>query len=429
MARIEPFRGLRYNPQIVKDVSRVVAPPYDVISPQQRIKLNRKDPHNIVRLILPKDPPHVAHGDRYRMAARYLETWLEKKVLIEDPEPAIYVLDDTFQHDGETYTRRSFVAAVRLEKLGKGAIFPHEETMPGPVADRLKLLESTRTNLSPIFALFLDDGETQAVLDSAPISKPLHTAVDQDDVRTSLRVITDRDAIAALQASMLSRTLLIADGHHRYETALAYRGPKPTGKLHDYVMMACISSLDPGLLILPTHRVIKAGDTFDEGRFFRRAAGKFEVTRLRVSESHPADVLLNAIDKIDRHVFGVYTSSGQMAVLRLLDDDLVMENPAPHTDEWKQLEVAVLHRFILLELLDIDSDAAKDGERVKYSRDASKVVELVQQGKYDVALLIKPTRISQMKCVAAANERMPPKSTYFYPKLPCGLVLRRLESQ
>jgi uncharacterized protein (DUF1015 family) len=241
-----------------------------------------------------------------------------------------------------------------------------------------------------------------------------------------MRVITDETTINTLKARLASRPIFIADGHHRYETALKYRGPEPTGTPADYVMMACTSCLDPGLLILPTHRVVKADGVFDHDKFLKSAAKHFEIVRLREPDTHPADVLLNAIERVEHHAFGLYAAEGKMSVLRLLSDELAVQNPSPHSHDWKMLEVPVLHWLILHELLAIDSEAARDGERVYYTRDACEAVDLVEDGQYDLALLIKPTRVWQMKRVAELSERMPPKSTYFYPKLPSGLVLRKL---
>jgi uncharacterized protein (DUF1015 family) len=426
MTTIRPLRGLRFNPERVPDISTVIAPPYDVISPPQREWYHKSDPHNVVRLILPVAPPQVAHSDRYDMAAQYLASWIEQDILVEDSEPAIYTMDCEFIHDGRTYVRRSFVAAVKLEEPGKGSIFPHEETTHGPKADRLALLEATRTNLSPIFALYPDDGAVMSIIESAPQSEPLCVAVDRDDVRTTLRAITDAATIAKLQSEFESRPLLIADGHHRYETALQYRDAHQGDEGADYIMIACTSYLDPALLVLPAHRVAKTNGNFNMEKMLKKAETNFHVSRLHAGDAHPADVLLNGIARFDRHAYGLYGPDGEMALLQLRDDSLADQNPAPHSQDWKQLETATMHWFILHDLLDIDDDDSRTAEQVNYVRDASEAIEMVEQNEFDIAVLLKPTRVSQTRRVAELNERMPPKSTYFSPKLPSGLVLRRL---
>ncbi|MEX1140214.1 MAG: DUF1015 domain-containing protein [Bacteroidota bacterium] len=427
MPEVIPFHGLRYDKNKVEPED-VVAPPYDVISPDLQERLYAKNPHNVVRLILGREE------NRYESAARTFRQWQQDGILKREASPAIYLLHQAFEGpDGNVVTRKGFIALCRLEEFEKMIILPHEKTHAKPIEDRLKLFQATQSNFSQIFCLYADpEKEVDRAMNGISKTDP---AVDvfYEGIHNKLWPIRDAGMIGAVGTFMASRQALIADGHHRYGTALAYRdimragNKRHTGnELYNFVMMFFTSVDDAGLVIYPTHRVVHSLASFDGADFLNRASEHFI---LREFEQQSA--LLSALESSSVLSFGMVAQGGQSGVLLSLKPvqpaHEIISDPLPR--EVKELDVTVLHRLVLRDLLGISIEAQEAKRNIDYVRDASEAIGLVSAGKAQLAFLMNATKIQQVRAVAKAGHTMPQKSTYFYPKLLSGLVINSLADE
>jgi len=425
-----PFPGVRYNCEKLGRIEAVVAPPYDVISPEQRRRLCSQHPCNVANLTLGQDKPGDNDADnRYIRAGNLFRAWLNDSVLRQDDTPAYYVYDQEFSLDNRTYTRRAFFSAVRLEPFG-GRILPHEETMPGPRADRLRLIQACPANLSPVFGLYPDPDREVAALLAGALGDPEVSFVDPAGIRQTLWRVDDPQVTARVSQLMADRPIYIADGHHRYETALMYRdladaaeGGLAPDDPRNFVMIACVALSDPGLVVLPAHRVIGGIDGFNVDAMLGRMAERFNVAPVE-ADGPAVPALLHRMQG-KKHTFGIY-SGGRAWVLTLKSEKIADENPAPRSTAWKRLDVSVLVWLILEDGLGFTHEDLSNPERVAYVKDASAAAELVDTGKYQFVCYLNATALHELEEVAQGGERMPPKSTYFYPKLLTGLVMRKL---
>ncbi|MRR11691.1 DUF1015 domain-containing protein [bacterium] len=432
MSLVRPFRAHLFRHEPGADISALTAPPYDVVKADLRAALLAGDPHNIVALELPDgslDPN--APGNRYENGRRIWREWHEQSVLVEDESPAIYVLEQSWEQEGRHVRRHGFVAAVRLHPFADRVVLPHERTLPKALDDRLNLTRATAANISQVFSLYSDPaGETDGFFEAVIGTEPLYSATDAEGVVSKLWAIRDAATIEALSEILEHRQLFIADGHHRYTTALAYRderraaaqamGERPVDPAYDFVMMVLVNMDDPELVVLPTHRLARAEGTF-EPEAFRASLGRW--FELEDPDGNP----LAALDSPDRTTFVVATSEGAIRVARLRADvDPADVIDAPHTDAWKRLDVTVLQEMVLKPLFGITPDDHTSLERLSFVKDAQEA--LAVRGA-DVAFLLAPTRVDQLREVALAGETMPQKSTYFYPKLLSGMLLRALDSR
>lgn len=433
MARVEPFRALRYARPGGADLSSVAAPPYDVIAPEYREELLQRDAHNVVAIELPEGPldPDVP-GNRYETATRRWREWLDMGILAMDAVPAVYVLEQRYRHGESEVARRALVAAVGLEPFAAGIVLPHERTLPKALGDRMNMTRATAANLSQVFGMY--DDPTRAldeVLDRAVTAEPLETATDDDGVVSRVWAITDPGEHAAVAAFFASQRIFIADGHHRYTTALAYRderraaaGGVEAGDVapgYDSVMMALVNMADPGLVVYPTHRICDAVEPFDPDAFWTALGERFEVSEL--PPGHPSSALAAAADRAS---FLVRTCDGATRLVRLRTDvDHADAFPAGASDSWRELDVAVLQELVLSPLLDIHPDRPETLERLSFSKEAHAALKAADG--HDVVFILNPTRMSQVAAVALAGETMPQKSTYFYPKLLSGLLFKSLD--
>lgn len=431
MSLVRPFRARIYAPDAGHDLSTRIAPPYDVVTASARAELLARDPFNAVALELPNGPldPTIP-GNRYEIGRATWRAWLEQGILVDDIGPAIYVQEQAWTYEGRPYRRRGFVAAVRLHAFSEGVVLPHERTLPKALADRLNLTRSTAANLSQVFGLYTDPACTSdALLDAATSVEPLFTAHGDDGVSSTLWVIRDPEAIASVVNLIGEGPIFIADGHHRYTTALAYRderraadaetGISPADPAYDFVMMALVNMDDPELLVLPTHRLARAEGHFDADAFWQAMARIFDLVDV-APERHPeTDAAPGATS------FIVRTSDGttRLATLRAdVDPACVIESK--HTDAWKRLDVTVLQELVLRPIFGIDPDNHATLDRLSFVKDAD---EALQVKNADVAFVVAPTLMDQLRDVALAGETMPQKSTYFYPKLASGLLYRPLD--
>jgi len=431
VAVVRPFRAVRYNRPVGSDISPLAAPPYDVVTPEQRERLLATDGHNVVALELPEGPlDPSAPANRYETGAVRWREWMAGGVLAQDDAPAVYVLEQRYAHGDTTISRRGFVAAVDLEPFSAGVVLPHERTLPKAIDDRLNLTRATAANLSQVFGMYADpEHATDALISKAMATVPLATATDEAGVVSTVWALSDPADHAELAAHLAGESVFIADGHHRYTTALAYRDERRSAAgadaartpAYDSVMMTLVNMDDPGLTVWPTHRIADAPGVFDEGRFWASLAERFELSEL--PGGHPAE----ALDSPDgRTTFLVKTRSGRTRVARLRADvDHAAAFPAGSSDAWRSIDVAVLQELILSPLLDIHPDRPGTLERLRFSKDAHETLRLAEE--HDAVFVVNPTRMDQVASVALAGETMPQKSTYFYPKLLSGLLFKRLD--
>jgi uncharacterized protein (DUF1015 family) len=416
VAEVIPLQAVHYDLGEVA-IADVVAPPYDVIDDAQRAELAGRSPYNVVELDLPRDP---GGGDPYEHAAELLGRWTDEGVLARDSEPTIWALEQDYSApDGSRLTRRGFLARVKLAPYGEG-IRPHERTQPGPKEDRLRLTRATRHNLSPIFALH--PGDAWQHLESSVGGGPLGEVTDGDETTHRVWRIGDPEVHEAVSAELADAELLIADGHHRYETSLAYQREVGEGSAADYVLMALVSLEDPGLTVFPTHRLV-SGLADDPARQEALGTGLrdlFEVEEVPTDRLDPAgDEGVGVFGYVDSHFKRAYR-------LRLASNPALDRALAGRSEAYRTLDAAILEELVLKEVLGMSAEdiAAKRG--IGYTPSIDEALAKLDAGDYQAAFLLRPTPIDQVREVAAAGETMPPKSTYFFPKLLTGLVFNPL---
>ena len=434
MADVRPFRGIRYNIHQLGDLSALICPPYDVVSPRDQLCYHHRSPHNAIRLELgenlPRDTPE---GNRYTRAAHTLQSWLKDGILVRDEAPAFYLIEHRFEHHDSVQSRFSLLARVRLEDFSSGHIRPHEMTIGEAGADRLRLLNACKANISPIMALFRHSGASILSLLPATIDRPIASAVDRDGVGYALWMIADEDVTTSISESLADKELYIADGHHRYETALAYQRqqrsaePSPTANAaFDFVMMTLTDANDPNLLMEPTHRIVRSLDSDTLSQLEKRLADHFRMEVLS-PVSDGSDTLTYWLDTLrergqQQTTFGLYGLDGDgLRLLSLTKKGPPADKPGPTDD----LDVQILHHLILDQMLGMSSADVAD-RCLDYTRDESAALSHVQSGECQLAFFLNPTPISSVLDIADQGARMPQKSTYFRPKTATGLVINPL---
>jgi uncharacterized protein (DUF1015 family) len=414
MADVRPFRGIRYSPAKVPNLSAVVTQPYDKITPEMQRAYYDKHHLSFVRLILPmaRDP--------YSESKRTVEAWLKDGVLYRDQRPGFYVIHQEFEHGGRKLTRKGFIGVVRVEEFEKGVILPHERTLSKPKADRLNMTRATEKDFEQIFLLY-DDPQARVDVALAPHGVPTLEATDEYGVYQRVWAITDPDRIAAVRTFLKDKTMLIADGHHRYETALNYRKEMEATIAVEqdaalrFKTAAFINIADPGLVILPTHRLLFNLPAFDPVATIKKLSVFFSV------EPIPADSIEQELTRrAADHVLALYAGPGRSWLLRLVDKAAVDRLVRDRSTDYKGLDVTILHSLVIEHAFGVPAEKVED--HVAYERKATATIAAVDSSKYQAALLLNPTRAEQVSRVAAHGERMPQKSTDFYPKLVSGLV-------
>ncbi|MER3474775.1 MAG: hypothetical protein C4335_12260 [Armatimonadota bacterium] len=416
MAQIAPFRGVRY---VLSDLRQCVAPPYDVITPPERDKL-RQFPCNMTHLTLP---------DRYDLAGSLWRQWQEQGILRADPEPAMYLLEQRFTHPvtGERCRRLALVCLMALEEYGTGVVLPHENTQAKAKEDRLQLLRATRANLEPIYGLV--EGELFPVLDELVHTAPLIAEVEYTDGLHRLHRMEEPAALERTRELVAPARVWIADGHHRYETSLQYRrerraaeGNPETLQSYDWLMIALTPFDDPGVVILPTHRVLPSASDHALARLPQWLAEWFDLQACA-----PQEVAGLLRQGGARRGFGVVLRGGR-AFIAWLKPGVAPETlvPGEHSPAYRQLDVTLLQALVLEPLFGITHHHLERAEGIRYTRDEREAIEWVLSGDSAVAFLLNPPTVLEVREVALAGEKMPPKSTYFYPKLLSGLVMRAL---
>ncbi|HYM46111.1 MAG TPA: DUF1015 domain-containing protein [Solirubrobacteraceae bacterium] len=425
MAEIQPLRALRYDLAKVGSLADVTAPPYDVIDPEQRAALLARSPHNIVAIDLPEGEGG-RDSDPYAAAARLLESWRREGALVRDSEPAIWAHSQDYTGpDGRRRTRRGFFCRVRIEEYGPGRVRPHERTHPGPKEDRLRLTRATRANISPIFSLYSDPGQAAwSALAPAAEREPWGEVTDAEGTAHRLWRVADPWAIAAVQEAASSSELLIADGHHRYETMQAYAREVDGEGDHRYILMCLVALEDPGLTVFPTHRLIGSlGE--DRRRALEQALERdFEIAEVPVERIAPPPQGPDATTPLQLG----YVDHRDGRPLRLtLKDQAIADAALPGRSEaYRHLDTGVLETLLLKGALGLGDEDISHLNGLFYARSTEEALKLVRSGAYDAAFFMRPTPVAQVRDVAAAGENMPPKSTFFFPKLLTGLLLNPL---
>ena len=409
MAKVVPFRGILYNVSKVS-MEDVFAPPYDIITPEYREQLYKKSPYNIVRIDLGKEETGDSEiNNKYTRARRYLNEWISEGVLIRSERPSFYAYEMSCEINGKEKRLLGFFGLVKLEELGKGSIYPHECTYSKPKQDRLNLLRSCEANISPIFSLYKSsDNRISNILSKVAVNKPYIEAMDAAGAVHRLWQIAERSDVEVIQKELEAKAIFIADGHHRYETAFEFQKEMSSKKLSptvknssDYVLMFISNMLDEGITILPTHRLVKEiPEDMD-----RMLSQYFEIEPVRAD----FDIAKKIAD--GKHVFGFFQNGGEFwNLLMYKKGDLSDVHP-----DVREIDVIILHELILKKILHITD--------IEYEMDIQKAIDKVRSGQCGAAFFLNPTKIEDVEKAALSSVRMPPKSTYFYPKLLTGVVM------
>jgi uncharacterized protein (DUF1015 family) len=422
MAEIRPFRALRFTER-AGHIEELVCPPYDIISEQQRQAYLAANPHNIIRLELPRDG-----ADPYATAGEVLAKWRADGILRQDDRPALYIYRIGFTANGVPMQVTGLIAQVHLEEFSKNIILPHEFTLSKAKTDRFNLMTATACNFSNIYSLYMASEGARTADDLIRDAALLNELTDTEGLTHQLWAVTDEAVIAEVCAGFADTRLFIADGHHRYETALNYRDSRraagaPIGGEADYVMMMLVEMHHPGLVVFPTHRLVRDVPDFDAARLLADCAAYFDTQALPTASLQAA---LDDAYAAGRKAFGFY--DGTHSVLLTLRDTAVMDSLLPEVSPASRgLDVNVLHVLVLERLLGIDKENMANQKNLTYTRDAAEALQAVREGAAQCCFLLNPTRVSEIRDVAAAGEKMPQKSTYFYPKLITGLTINALQ--
>ncbi len=439
MAVIRPFKGIRYNPEKVK-LEEVITEPYDRIPPPLQEVYYARNPKNYVRVILGKeeDPEHP-EKDKYKRAQLYLEDWLEDGTLIEEDQEAFYLYEQEYDVSGQRLNRRGLVARVKLEEFSTRKVLPHEKTFPKHKADRLNLLRATNTNTGQIFLLYKDDDlrVTEAVMKARQGAELGAEIVDEDHFTHRMWIIKDETAIAEIQKAMADKVLIIADGHHRYETSLKYqkeklaeRGTIQGDEPFNYIMMTLFRLDDPGLVILPTYRLVKGLDKLSPETLKETLSLYFDIQELDAADQKEQVTLAKVQDIVnsESHAFAAYVAQLKKYFLFRLKSEEILDKEISEerSKAWKLLDVAILHSLIIDKLHSLSTAPFSLENNVSYIRDLEQGLTKVRDGEFQMILLLRPAELNQIREVVENGELMPQKSTDFFPKLKSGLVINPL---
>ncbi|MBC7247883.1 MAG: DUF1015 domain-containing protein [Actinobacteria bacterium] len=429
MAILRPFRGLFYNREVVGDISRVIAPPYDIIDEAKKQKLQERSPYNIVRLILPRDEEEKAF---WNTSAAVYRAWKRGEVLLRDEAPCLYLHCQTFASPQGRITRTGIIGALRCMELGPRGVLPHEMTFPRTRSQRLYLLRSCRANFSQVFMVFRDGEEdVRQALDDVTTRPPFVEFVDDEGVEHRMWRVEDTGEIVRIAGALRAGNLIIADGHHRYETALAFSKEDPTirdpGHPCKFVSATLVRSQDPGLVILPVHRVLKKLHLPLE-ETYRRLERYFELQVVQGNAAERRGSLAADLQREGRARFIMVTGREIMRLVLRRGVVPAREIEGKESRRWKELDISILHALVLKEVMGLQPERLAENGELSFTPWESEALDQVSSAKASVAFLVRPTRMEDIWEIASAGERMPHKSSYFYPKLPSGLVIYDHES-
>ena len=435
MPEIKPFFGIRYNPGKVPDLASVTTQPYDQISESMEQEYKKASPYNYVRLILTKESAGHDRKKEYQDAKNFGAAWLKEGIFMKDDKPSIYPYRQTFIIDKKQYQRTALIALLKLEELGKGNILPHERTLSKPKADRLNLMRITQKNLEYVFLLYTD--LKQEVIQLAELetkNPPVMDFQDRNKIKHQVWRVADPQQINKAQSILKNSIMVIADGHHRYETSFSYaaerasQNSKHTGnEPYNYRLVALVNIEDPGLVILPTHRLIKNINNFDLSQFLKTVEQYFNVKKSNEKE------IARELEIAKEKAFGFYSTNVSRRdqpgayLLKLKDTGALTKMLPGRTDDYRSLDVVILHTVLIESLLGIKPEEIEN--HVKYERGIDKTIEHVKKGEFQFCFLMNPTKPGQVKAVAEQRDRMPQKSTDFFPKMLSGLVFFDMADQ
>ena len=429
MVEVVPFNGLRYNEEKSGPLAELIAPPYDVIRPNMQEELYARNPYNVVRLILGKQfEDDNDSNSRYTRSAKDFTDWQSKDILKEDAEQSFYVYSQEYTFNGQTNNRIGFFARVRLEDFDKGNICPHEMTLAKAKRDRAQLIRACRANFSPVFSLFSDPGGTIDGKLAKIIEQPPLTEIDEDSVIHRIWKVNDTETVQFLSGSFKDKKVYIADGHHRYETSLAYHkehGAEVPDSAH---VMMFLTNLDAqSLAIYPIHRQLKCPAPFNRQTFIKQLEPYFNVESLPKDQT--ADQLTTLLEKTgkDGITFCAYLGQGDALLLKLKDIEKVVPFMKDDSNDLKVLDVYQLHTLVLRELLGIDTRKPEHQQYITYNVRTAESMANVDAGTFDLVVFMNSTRMDQVRELAERGIRLPQKATYFYPKLLSGLVINRFK--
>lgn len=422
MAKIKPFKALRFTDKAGK-ISELVCPPYDIINEEQRLALLGTNEHNLIRLELPR-------GDEpYKNAAKTFKEWLSDGIVACDEKEGIYLYEEKFSVKGKEYSLKGFVSLVRLAEFSEGVVLPHEETLSKAKTDRFNLMTETGCSFSQIYSLFMDeDKAVSSKVEALSVGEPDICFTDGEGVTHSLWCVYDKDAIDYIADKMTDKKLYIADGHHRYETALNFahansKNLKDDNERTNYCMMFLINIESSGLVVFPTHRVLHSLENFDAAELLERCKGDFDILENQPLEA--VEELLDAAGAKGEKAFAFYCGGERFSLMTLKNKAVMAEILDGKSAAYQSLDVSVLHSLVLERLFGIDKENMAKQKSLFYTRDIAEAISEVGSGKANCAFFMNPTLVTEIRDVAAAGEKMPQKSTYFYPKLVTGLVMNK----
>lgn len=436
MAKIKAIQGFRYNPDKVGNLSPVVTPPYDVIDKEAQENFYAIHPFNFIRLEFGKKFSEDTQSNNvYTRAAATFAEWREEDIMRQEVNPSLYLYQQEFKINDVTFVRTGFMCGLKAEDYSSGQVLPHEETLPKHKADRLELMRATEANFSPIFGLYSDPSKIifQTLLDAVNTNQPDVEVTDGAGEKHRLWVVSDESTIRTVVEKMSSCKVYIADGHHRYETAVSY-GKEMTaqGKAgYDYILITLINLFDDGLVVLPTHRLVKNLENFNFDRFLDRIKTYFHVVPHPISDANieTAERLLQEMGVLreENHSFGLYGGKDRLYLLSLKRGNIPAGLVDPEkSPAWQGLDVTVLHSLILEHILGIGAQERASEGFLSYTRDNLYAIEAVDKGEFLFSLIMNPPKVEEVTAVAGAGEKMPQKSTFFYPKVISGLVINKL---
>jgi uncharacterized protein (DUF1015 family) len=441
MAKITPFRGILYNQAKAGTIDKLVCPPYDIISPSEQQELYRKSPYNVVRLEFGlTSPADTDEDNRYIRSAAVLKEWSQSTVLQQDKDPAFYIYEMEYKSGAGAKKLRGIICLVRIEDYDSGIVKPHETTLSGPKTDRLNLLRACKASFSQIFSLFPDPWGKAANVLAKVTRKPEREVQRLDGVTHRVWSLSDKNDIEAIVRELADKPIFIADGHHRYDTALNYRNEqrKSAGRFtgeegFNYVAMFLARLEDPGLTILPAHRALFNLTDFDPQRFEDDLNRYFNIERIDFDKRSESKDLVTVLDTMAHradhaHVFGMRVKGEHSYYLLTLRSEEDMDALLPaKSPAYRRLDVSVLHHLIIDKLLGIKMETHKLGLNIEYINEAGEADRRVHDNTAELVFFMNPTKVQEVKEVATAGERMPQKATYFYPKLLTGLVMHKID--
>ena len=417
---------MRYNTFLAGKIGELCCPPYDIISEEERLGYIAENEYNVIRLELPKEG-----GDVYKTAGEVLDMWRNTGVLVHEIKPAVYIYEEEFNAYNKRSSVKGIIVRVKVEEFSKGVILPHEFTLSKAKADRFNLMKATNCNFSQIYALYMDEEHTTLkTIDRLSDRKPDQKFTDNDHVTHKLWIITDEKVIEKLVNDFADRKLYIADGHHRYETALNYRnycrenGISKEGDPQDYQMMYLVDMQHPGLVVFPTHRMVRDLESFDKDEVLKGCEEYFDIKKFTSVGNINSELAKQY--KQGKKAFGFYCGKGEWYLLVLKDIEVMADVLPDLSEASQQLDVSVLHSLILEKTMGIDKENMANQINLTYTKFFEEAIMKVDKGEFQCSFILNPTRVTEIRDVAAAGEKMPQKSTYFYPKMITGMVMNDL---